>query len=253
MPFLVPGRSRCRSTKRWRGSWRASPRRRPTVPRRSATFDALGRVLAADVVSLLDVPPADNSAMDGYAVRLADVAARRHGAADQPAHRRRQRRRAARSRARRRASSPARRSRPAPTPSSCRSSARRSTVASRIDVVAGGRRVDPAPRRGRRAAAPSCSPRATRLSPQALGLAASVGAATLRGRRAARASRSSPPATSWRCPASRSPGRDLQLEPLHVARADRGARLRARRPRHRPRPARRDARARSKRRPRATT
>jgi len=39
-----------------------------------STFDALGRVLAADVVSTLDVPPADNSAMDGYAVRVADVA-----------------------------------------------------------------------------------------------------------------------------------------------------------------------------------
>ncbi len=40
-----------------------------------ATFDALGRILAADVRSLLDVPPADNSAMDGYALRLADVPA----------------------------------------------------------------------------------------------------------------------------------------------------------------------------------
>jgi molybdopterin molybdotransferase len=39
-----------------------------------STFDALGRVLADDVVSLLDVPPADNSAMDGYALRLADAA-----------------------------------------------------------------------------------------------------------------------------------------------------------------------------------
>jgi molybdopterin molybdotransferase len=37
------------------------------------TFDALGRVLAEDLRSLLDVPPADNSAMDGYAVRAADV------------------------------------------------------------------------------------------------------------------------------------------------------------------------------------
>ena len=37
------------------------------------TFDALGRVLAADVVSAIDVPPADNSSMDGYAVRVADV------------------------------------------------------------------------------------------------------------------------------------------------------------------------------------
>ena len=40
-----------------------------------STFDALGRVLAADVASLLDVPPADNSEMDGYALRVADVPA----------------------------------------------------------------------------------------------------------------------------------------------------------------------------------
>lgn len=36
-----------------------------------------GRVLAAPVVSALDVPPADNSSMDGYAVRVADLAAGR--------------------------------------------------------------------------------------------------------------------------------------------------------------------------------
>ena len=35
---------------------------------------ARGRVLAQDIVSGLDVPPLDNSAMDGYAVRHADVA-----------------------------------------------------------------------------------------------------------------------------------------------------------------------------------
>src|SRR5512143_4025689 len=35
---------------------------------------ALGRVLAADVVSPLDVPGHDNSAMDGYAVRFEDLA-----------------------------------------------------------------------------------------------------------------------------------------------------------------------------------
>ncbi len=40
-----------------------------------STFDALGRVLARDVNSLVDVPPADNSAMDGYAMRCADVPA----------------------------------------------------------------------------------------------------------------------------------------------------------------------------------
>ncbi|MBK8071162.1 MAG: molybdopterin molybdotransferase MoeA [Ramlibacter sp.] len=37
------------------------------------TFAADGRVLAQDVVSPLQVPPHDNSAMDGYAVRCADV------------------------------------------------------------------------------------------------------------------------------------------------------------------------------------
>jgi len=35
--------------------------------------DALGRVLAAPQTSAITVPPADNSAMDGYAVRVADV------------------------------------------------------------------------------------------------------------------------------------------------------------------------------------
>ncbi len=39
-----------------------------------ATFDADGRVLAQDVVSALHVPAQDNSSMDGYALRCADVA-----------------------------------------------------------------------------------------------------------------------------------------------------------------------------------
>jgi molybdopterin molybdotransferase len=38
-----------------------------------STFEADGRVLAQDVVSALQVPPQDNSSMDGYAVRCADV------------------------------------------------------------------------------------------------------------------------------------------------------------------------------------
>jgi molybdopterin molybdotransferase len=42
---------------------------------RVSTFDALGRVLATEVRSLVDVPPADNTAMDGYAMRAADVPA----------------------------------------------------------------------------------------------------------------------------------------------------------------------------------
>lgn len=39
-----------------------------------STFDADGRVLAQDLVSALHVPPQDNSSMDGYAVRCADLA-----------------------------------------------------------------------------------------------------------------------------------------------------------------------------------
>lgn len=39
-----------------------------------ATFDADGRVLVRDALSPLQVPPQDNSAMDGYAVRCADIA-----------------------------------------------------------------------------------------------------------------------------------------------------------------------------------
>lgn len=37
-----------------------------------STFEADGRVLAQDLIAGLTVPPRDNSAMDGYAVRLAD-------------------------------------------------------------------------------------------------------------------------------------------------------------------------------------
>ena len=39
------------------------------------TLEAAGRVLASAQVSTMDVPPMDNSAMDGYAVRTADVRA----------------------------------------------------------------------------------------------------------------------------------------------------------------------------------
>jgi molybdopterin molybdotransferase len=37
-----------------------------------STFEADGRVLAQDVTSALQVPPQDNSSMDGYAVRVSD-------------------------------------------------------------------------------------------------------------------------------------------------------------------------------------
>ncbi|NYH21311.1 molybdopterin molybdotransferase MoeA [Paraburkholderia bryophila] len=38
-----------------------------------ATLEALNRVLSADVISPLDVPPMHTSAMDGYAIRVADL------------------------------------------------------------------------------------------------------------------------------------------------------------------------------------
>ena len=37
------------------------------------TLEAAGRVLAQAQTSTMDVPPMDNSAMDGYAVRLSDL------------------------------------------------------------------------------------------------------------------------------------------------------------------------------------
>ena len=39
-----------------------------------STFEADGRVLAHDLRSALQVPPQDNSSMDGYALRCADLA-----------------------------------------------------------------------------------------------------------------------------------------------------------------------------------
>mgnify|MGYP001829006069 CR=1 FL=1 len=39
-----------------------------------AILDALDRVLVQEIVSDIQIPPFDNSAMDGYAVRAADVA-----------------------------------------------------------------------------------------------------------------------------------------------------------------------------------
>jgi molybdopterin molybdotransferase len=50
-------------------------------PERVALTAALGRVLAEEVRSPRDIPAFDNSAMDGYAVRAADVA---HASADNP-------------------------------------------------------------------------------------------------------------------------------------------------------------------------
>jgi molybdopterin molybdotransferase len=50
---------------------------RPLRTEMCSTLQADGRVLAQHVVSTLEVPPHDNSSMDGYALRCADVAAGR--------------------------------------------------------------------------------------------------------------------------------------------------------------------------------
>src|SRR5258705_3157964 len=47
---------------------------RPLAQELAPLADAHGRVLASDLVALRTQPPADVSAMDGYAVHAADVA-----------------------------------------------------------------------------------------------------------------------------------------------------------------------------------
>jgi molybdopterin molybdotransferase len=46
----------------------------PTEPETAFLSEARGRILAEEVMSLTALPPWDNSAMDGYAIRSADVA-----------------------------------------------------------------------------------------------------------------------------------------------------------------------------------
>src|SRR5712691_10515202 len=49
-------------------------RTRPFELERIFLADALGRILAEDIVADSDLPPFDRAQMDGYAVRAADVA-----------------------------------------------------------------------------------------------------------------------------------------------------------------------------------
>ncbi|WP_207207783.1 gephyrin-like molybdotransferase Glp [Methylibium sp. Pch-M] len=143
-----------------------------------STFEALDRVLAVDVASQLDVPPHDNSSMDGYALRAADVlvpgtllavsqriAAGQVGAVLAPG-------------------TAARIFTGAPMPDG----ADAIVMQEQCEAVDGGRvRVQIQPtagqwvrRRGEDVRAGSVVlARGSRLTPQALGLAASVGAATL--------------------------------------------------------------------------
>ncbi len=53
----------------------------PLPPERVALLDAVGRVLATDAVATYTLPHWDNSAMDGYAVRAADIAGATSGLA----------------------------------------------------------------------------------------------------------------------------------------------------------------------------
>ena len=142
-----------------------------------STFDALGRVLAADVLSGLDVPGADNTSMDGYALRCADVerpgtvlpvsqrvAAGQVGAVLGPG-------------------TAARIFTGAPIPVG----ADAVVMQEQCEAVGDGVRIDTTPRSGewirRRGedvrAGQTVLAAGSRLTPQALGLAASVGAATL--------------------------------------------------------------------------
>lgn len=143
-----------------------------------STFDALGRVLAEAVRSVVDVPPADNTSMDGYAMRCADVPA---AGTTLPVSQR----------------IPAGVAGAPLVPGTAARIFTGAQVPAGADAVVmqeqcvaleGNRvRVDTVPhpgqwirRRGEDVRADSIVlPKGTRLTPQALGLAASVGAATL--------------------------------------------------------------------------
>ena len=221
----------------------AAPRGRPR-PRTSPRFDAHGRVLAADVRSQLDVPPADNSAMDGYAVRAADCAGGRRGAAGSAS-----------------ASRPASSAQPLAAGHGGAHLHRRADSRPGADAVVmqeqcERRRRRRAHRCGSADAGPVDPPRAARTSQR--GARGPAAGARLRRRRSAWPRRSALATLQ----VARRPrvalfstgdelampgeplqaGRDLQLEPLHAARPARSARLRRHRLRHRARPPRRHAR-----------
>ena len=147
-----------------------------------STFDALGRVLRQDVRSSLDVPPQDNTSMDGYALRCADVPVAGTvlpvvqripaGVVGQPLQ----------------PGSAARIFTGAQVPAGADAVVMQEQCdAIRVDGQGDAVRVNVVPTVGqwiRRRGEDVCSdsivlPSGTRLTPQALGLAATVGAATL--------------------------------------------------------------------------
>ncbi|WP_433695332.1 molybdopterin molybdotransferase MoeA [Paraburkholderia phenoliruptrix] len=145
-------------------------------------LEAAGRVLSADVVSPLDVPPMNTSAMDGYAIRAADITT--HGKRRLPVSQR----------------IPAGH---APEPLMSGTAARiftGATVPPGADAIVMQEQTEAAgdevtilhsPRAGEWITAQGADirsgsvilPAGTRLTPQALGLAASVGCAELQVRR----------------------------------------------------------------------
>ncbi|MDL2337910.1 MAG: molybdopterin molybdotransferase MoeA [Pseudomonadota bacterium] len=150
----------------------------PAEAQQVSTFEALGRVLADEVRSVVDVPPADNTAMDGYAMRCADV---QSAGVVLPVSQR----------------IPAGAAAAALLPGTAARIFTGAQVPAGADAVVmqeqcvpvdgGGVRIDTVPqvgqwirRRGEDVRTGSVVlPQGTRLTPQALGLAASVGAATL--------------------------------------------------------------------------
>lgn len=56
-----------------RARFEAALKRKPLAPETVSLADALGRVLAADVVAPVDAPPFDRSNVDGFAVQAADT------------------------------------------------------------------------------------------------------------------------------------------------------------------------------------
>ena len=149
---------------------------------RIASTAALGRVLVNDLVAAVDVPPADNSAVDGYAVRTRDL-----GGANATLLEISQRAAAGRAPPPLRPGSAARIFTGAPLPPGadavvmqehCRADGERVLLPGGIDEGAHVRRAGEDIRRGR-----VILPAGQRMRPQDLGLAASVGLAAVEVRR----------------------------------------------------------------------
>jgi molybdopterin molybdotransferase len=142
-----------------------------------STLDALNRVLATDVVSGLDVPPMNTSAMDGYAVRTIDLA---HGDRRLPVSQRIAAGHAPEPLA---AGTAARIFTGAPVPPGADAVVMQEQTATVGDAV----EIQHTPKPGEWITAQGADirrgsvilPAGTRLSPQALGLAASTGCAQL--------------------------------------------------------------------------